>query len=350
MGAAQTSRMSPDLPTPQRILILRLSALGDLVFCTSLLQGLRAAYPQAHIAWLAGAGFSALLEHDSRLNELLRLPADALSGPGGWLRTRRQLGALPAFDWVIDAQGLFKTRLLARFVPAAVRLGFRSREPGGFLLQRLFDKGGDAALISSEYRFLAQQLGGRDPGPPTLFAGLAQRRAVHEQMQQAGLHAGFVALCPYTTRPQKHWTEEYWPELATRLAKADIGPCAILGGPGDRKAAQRLMARMPAGTVNLVGRTALAELPAWIEQAGLVIGVDTGLTHIGVAVQRPVLALFGSTCPYTRGASSPLRVLYDALPCSPCRRHPTCNGAYTCLRDLTPARVAQAAQHLLASG
>ena len=341
--------MTPDLPTPQRILILRLSALGDLVFCTSLLQGLRSAFPQAHIAWLAGSAFSGLLEQDTRLNELLRLPADALAGPGGWLRTRRQLGELPRFDWVIDAQGLFKTRVLARFVPAQLRLGFRSKEPGGFLLHRLVDKGGDPSGISSEYRYLAQTLTGRDPGPPTLFAGLVQRRAVHAQMQAVGLHAGFVALCPYTTRPQKHWMEEYWPDLATRLAASGIGPCAILGGPGDRAAAQRLMQQMPAGSVDLVGQTALQDLPAWMEQAGLVIGVDTGLTHIGVAVQRPVLALFGSTCPYTRGANSPLRVLYDALPCAPCRRHPTCDGAYTCLRDLTPARVAQAAQHLLAT-
>lgn len=341
--------MTLALPTPRRILILRLSALGDLVFCTALLQGLRSAFPQAHITWMAGSTFSGLLEHDTRLDELLRLPADALSGPAGWMRTRGQLAALPAFDWVIDAQGLFKTRLLARFVSAGVRLGFRSREPGEFLLHHLVDKDGDPAAIGSEYRFLAQSLTGRDPGPPILFAGLTQRRAVHAQMQTLGLHAGFVALCPYTTRPQKHWMETYWPDLAARLAASGIGPCAILGGPGDRRAARRLMTQMPPGTVDLVGRTALQDLPAWMEQAGLVIGVDTGLTHIGVAVQRPVLALFGSTCPYTRGANSPLRVLYDALPCAPCRRHPTCDGAYTCLRNLTPARVAQAAQHLLAT-
>ncbi|MGQ0622202.1 MAG: glycosyltransferase family 9 protein [Panacagrimonas sp.] len=339
--------MTSALPPPRRILIVRISALGDLVFCTSLLQGLRRAYPNAHIAWLAQPGFAGVLEDDARLSELIRLPAQAFAFPAGWLATRRFLAGLEPFDWVIDAQGLLKTRLLARGVPATHRLGFASGEPGKFLVDRLIEKGGDIAEISSEYRFLAHALTGRDPGAPSLFPTLPPRRRVHEQMREAKLHAGFVALCPFTTRPQKHWMEEYWPDLAMRLIPKGLWPCVLFGGPADRAAAQRLMARMPAGTVDLVGKTAVPDLPAWLEQAGLVIGVDTGLTHIGVALQRPVLALFGSTCPYTRGADSPLRVMFDALPCAPCRRHPTCGGAFTCMRQLTPDRVAAAAFELL---
>jgi heptosyltransferase-1 len=117
----------------------------------------------------------------------------------------------------------------------------------------------------------------------------------------------------------------------------------IFGGPGDRAAADRILAGMPAGTVDLVGATKLPDVPAFLEQAGVLVGVDTGLTHIGIAVRRPVVALFGSTCPYTRGADSPLRVMYDALPCAPCKRNPTCGGANTCMRGLTPERVARTA-------
>ncbi|HEY9546087.1 MAG TPA: glycosyltransferase family 9 protein, partial [Solimonas sp.] len=95
------------------------------------------------------------------------------------------------------------------------------------------------------------------------------------------------------------------------------------------------------------GETRLAELPAWLAAAKLVIGVDTGLTHIGIAVGTPTVALFGSTCPYRQGADSPLIVMYDALPCAPCRRHPTCDGRFDCMRGLTPQRVAIAATQLL---
>lgn len=339
--------MTSTLPSPRRILIVRISALGDLVFCTSLLQGLRRAHPNAHIAWLAQPGFAGVLEDDARLSELIRLPAKPFAFPAGLLATRRFLAALEPFDWVIDAQGLLKTRVLASWVRAGHRMGFASREPGKFLMDRLIEKGGDIAEISSEYRFLAHALTGHEPGAPSLFPTLPMRRRVHQQMRDAKLHAGFVALCPFTTRPQKHWMEEYWPDLAMRLIPQGLWPSVIFGGPADRVAAQRLMARMPTGTVNLVGKTVVPDLPAWLEQAGLVIGVDTGLTHIGVAVQRPVLALFGSTCPYTRGTDSPLRVMYDALPCAPCQRRPTCGGKFTCMRNLTPERVAAAAFELL---
>lgn len=320
-------------PVPQRVLIVRISALGDLVFCTALLDGLRRAYPKAHIAWLAQPGFAGLLDGDPRLDTLIRLPPRALEGITGLIATWRLLRQHAPYDWVIDAQGLLKTRVLARLAPARRRIGFASREPGGFLLDRLIDKGGELADISSEYRFMAQGLTGQDPGPPRLLPA----------QTASPLPPRYIALCPFTTRPQKHWMEAYWGELAHALRGAGLGPCVIFGGPADRLAADRIMATMPRDTVDQVGKTRIAELPALLQHAALVIGVDTGLTHIGVALQRPVVALFGSTCPYTRGTTSPLRVMYDALPCAPCKRRPTCQGAYTCLRGLTPARVAQAA-------
>lgn len=345
-AGAQYYKPMPVAP-PKRILIVRISAMGDIVFCTSLLEGLRRAYPEAHICWLAKPGFGSVLEGDTRLNQMLHLPAAELDSLAGLRSAMRLLRAQPPYDWVIDAQGLLKTRLLARMAPAERRIGFASKEPGAFLLDELHVKGGPGDFISSEYRYLAQQLTGADPGPPRLLPTLAAGERADGLLREAGLAPGFVALCPFTTRPQKHWVERNWGELAQRLQAAGFGPCAILGGPGDREATQRIMAGMPPGSVNLVGATRVADLPALIERAGLLIGVDTGLTHIGTAVRRPVVALFGSTCPYTSGAASPLKVMYDALPCAPCKRKPTCNGAYTCMSGLTPERVVQQALQLL---
>lgn len=345
-SGGQYYRLMPGA-SPKRILIVRISALGDIVFCTSLLEGLRRAHPDAHISWLAKPGFGSVLEADPRLNQMLHLPVGAPDSLVGLRGAMRLLRAQPPYDWVIDAQGLLKTRLLARMAPGARRIGFKSKEPGAVLLDELHAKGGRVDFISSEYRYLAQQLTGADPGPPRLLPGPEAGERADRLLRDAGLEPGFVALCPFTTRPQKHWVERNWGELAQRLSAAGLGRCAILGGPGDRAAAQRIMASMPPSSVDLVGATRVAELPALIERAGLVIGVDTGLTHIGIAVRRPVVALFGSTCPYTAGADSPLKVMYDALPCAPCKRSPTCNGAYTCMSGLTPARVVHEAAQLL---
>lgn len=328
-----------------RILIVRLSALGDIVFATSLLSGLRSAWPRAHIAWLAQAGFAGILDGDPRLDEVIGIAADTIQSPAALWRLRRDLKRR-AFDWVIDAQGLAKSRLLATMAPGATRVGFDSREPLGWLLKQRVAKGGDIRDIASEYRYLAQALSGEPAPPPRLIVGDAARDAAVAALAGHGLQPGYVALCPFTTRPQKHWMEDYWPQLAALLAGRQL---AIFGGPADVPAAARIAAASTAAIVNLAGKTQLGQVSALLQQAGLVIGVDTGLTHIGIAVQRPVVALFGSTCPYLQGAESPLTVLYDALACSPCKRHPICNGRYDCLRGLTPLRVAAAARALLGS-
>lgn len=335
------------LAPPNRILIVRISALGDIVFCTSLLEGLRRAYPHAHIAWLAQAGLSGVLEGDPRLNEILRLPVGALDSVTGLKATLRLLRAERPYDWVIDAQGLAKTRLLARMVRARRRIGFISKEPGAFLIDELHPKGGDPMQISSEYRFLAEALTGIQPGAPRLLPARPARERAEGILQDTGVPGGFIALCPFTTRPQKHWMEPYWGELAQRVRDLGLGRCVLFGGPDDRAAADRIMAGMPPETVDLVGATRVSDLSALLEKAQLLIGVDTGLTHIGSAVRRPVIALFGSTRPYTHGAESPLKVLYHDLPCAPCKRNPTCGGVFMCMRDLKPERVAVAAVEML---
>lgn len=334
----------PDQP---RILIVRMSALGDIVFATSMLDALRRRWPGARIGWLAQSGFAGILDGDPRIDMLIRTPADLFKSPAALWRLRRELRAA-RFDWVFELQGLAKSRLVASLA-GGTRVGFASKEPGALLMQRLVPKGGDIAEIASEYRYFAEAVSGERAGPPRLLVGEAKRAAVAAGLAGLGAAGGFVALCPFTTRPQKHWIEDHWPALAGQLAAEGLGPCVMFGGPGDREAAARIAAAMRVPLVNLVGETKLADVPAWLAAARLVIGVDTGLTHIGIAVRTPTVALFGSTCPYTRGADSPLQVMYDALPCAPCRRHPSCEGRFDCMRQLTPARVAAGARALLAS-
>lgn len=341
--------MKPEYRPPQRILIVRVSALGDIVFCTSLLAGLRMSFPKAYIAWLADSVLAGVLEDDPRLNEVIRLSAGSMKGFSGLMATAQALRKESVFDWVIDAQGLLKSRLLARSVRARRYIGFESKEPGAFLFQRRFPKGGDPSLISSEYRYLASELCGPDPGPPRLLVSDKARERAEDILQKARLKPGFVALAPFTTRPQKHWVEANWGVLAHRLVAAGLGPCVVLGGPQDREAAGRIMAGMPAGSVDLVGATPLSDVPGVIASSRVLVGVDTGLTHIGIATGRPVVALFGSTLPYVGGANSPLKVLSLSLPCAPCKRRPTCNGAFTCMRDMHPDWVAEHTIELAAS-
>jgi heptosyltransferase-1 len=115
---------------------------------------------------------------------------------------------------------------------------------------------------------------------------------------------GYAVLAPFTTRPQKHWFEDAWQALAPQLIDATGLVPVILGGPADAEAAARIAAADPR-IVNLAGQTRLPEAVAAIAHAALLIGVDTGLTHMGTALARPTVAIFGSTCPYQTPAGPP---------------------------------------------
>jgi heptosyltransferase-1 len=347
---------------PGRILVIRASAIGDVVFASPMAQALRATYPGAHIAWLAEPGIHELLLPDPCVDEVIVWPKSE------WRRLwrERRLGALATavrafaralrdkdFDLVLDLQGLLKSGLLAWFTRAPRRIGLGSREGSALLMSEVIPLGGAPERISSEYLYCAQRLG-LDCGdfrPRLAVDGAAEDRALALLAAHGLAPGGYAVLAPFTTRPQKHWFADAWQALAPALRERFGLTPVILGGPADREAADQLLAgtAVGAGAISLAGATRLPEAAALIRHAGLLVGVDTGLTHMGIAFATPTVALFGSTRPYLDTTRANARVIWLGLECSPCRRRPTCGGAFTCLRDITPARVLEEAAGVLAA-
>ncbi len=353
---------------PSRILLIRLSAIGDIVFASPFISALRRAYPQAHIAWLVQPECAPLLRYHPDLDQIITWPLTewkVLWRERHWGDLWRRARALrtelrgQGFDWVIDLQGLLKSGLPAWLTGARVRIGLGSREASQWLMTRIVPRGGDPEGIGSEYRFLAEQLGlPLADFAMVLVPGEADRAFARALIEREGLAAGYVVFCPFTTRPQKHWFEDRWARLAGELKRALGWRVLMLGGPGDREAGARILSLAgadpggdpdPAPTqslINLAGTTSLLQAAALIEGSRLVIGVDTGLSHMGIAFGRPSLLLFGSTCPYLKTGRYNARVLYHPRPCSPCKRRPTCQGVFDCMRDIAVAEVLVAAQVL----
>jgi heptosyltransferase-1 len=184
--------------------------------------------------------------------------------------------------------------------------------------------------IGKEYRDLAVRLGA---APERFVMDIAvpdaARLRARDLLRNAGVTGASVILAPFTTRPQKHWFDKRWAELAQRLS-GRLTP-VMLGGPADRERAAHIAALAGPGLVNLVGQTTLTECAALIDAARLVVGVDTGLTHLGIAMRTPTVALFGSTMPYLDTTRPDGLVLYEPRPCSPCHRRPVCDGRFDCM-------------------
>lgn len=330
--------------TPRRILFVRLSALGDLVFASPLIASARRAYPHAHLAWLVQPEWASVLAHHPDLDQVIEWPLPRWRRLWGQRRWVALVGDVIAavrrlreqrFDLALDLQGLLKSALPVRCSGAPVRVGLGSREASRFLMTQVVSRGPDSDRISSEYRHLAGSLGWPVEGfQLQLYPGREAEARAEALLAQHGLGDGYAVLCPFTTRPQKHWIDARWRRLAVRLS-AELGLTSVLlGGPGDRDAARAIAGSGTETIIDLVGATTLLDAAAVIRRARLVVGVDTGLSHMGIAFQRPTVLLFGSTCPYTETGAAPARVLYHRLSCSPCRRRPTCNGAFTCMREI----------------
>lgn len=342
---------------PRRILVIRLSAIGDVIMASGLIPALHAAFPGAQIGWLTEEPNAGLLRHNPRLDRLHLLPRRR------WRELRqsgqyRQLGREVAefvrqlraerYDLVLDLQGLLKSGVWTGLSGGTRRVGLGSREGSGLLMTEVLDRRVDSPKIGKEYRKLAEFLG----APPDAFAldiavSGTDRAAVAGLLLDSGVSGDYAVIAPFTTRPQKHWFDPRWAELAAGLTAARGWPVLMLGGPADREHAAAIQALAGGRLIDLAGRTSLGQCAALIEGARLLIGVDTGLTHLGVALATPTLALFGSTRPYLDTGRANARVLYEPLECSPCRRRPTCGGTFDCMGRHTAASVLAAAGELL---
>ncbi|MBA3624317.1 MAG: glycosyltransferase family 9 protein [Methylibium sp.] len=371
------------------ILVVRLSALGDVTMASGLIPALRHLWPRAHIAWLVEPAAAPLLAHNPRLDEVIVWPRgewQTLWRERRFLEVWRRFRALRRslrerrFDLVLDAQGLLKSGLWSWLSGAPHRLSLIGREGSHRLATERVVPPADVGTrpIGAEYRHLAKHLG----APAEAFrldlavgdearrkardklAGAELRATAREHNALAGRQAAcaepraeapppppassarYAVLCPFTTRPQKHWFEDRWQALARRFLESGLRP-VLLGGPGDREAAERIADGVP-GLVNLCGLLPLDESVAAIADAAVLIGVDTGLTHMAVALGVPSVALFGSTLPYLDTGTARSVVLYENLSCAPCRRHPTCGRRYDCMRAFEAERVFDEALRVLA--
>lgn len=345
-------------PTVRSILVIRLSAIGDIVMASPLVRALRVRYPDAYIAWMVQPEAKALLEVNPDLNEVIVWPRGEwrkLWRERRWTDLIKEIKAFTRhlrsrrFDLVIDVQGLMKSGIWAWLSGAPVRIGLRSKEGSQWLMTRVIEKSASDKRIGSEYLHLAGELELDTKDFDMRVALTPEDEAfAAEFVRTEGLGRGYAVICPFTTRPQKHWVEGRWPELAARLNKEPGLRGVMLGGPGDIPAAQRIKDADADHIVNITGKTTLRQAAALIRRSSLLIGVDTGLTHMGIAFNIPTIVLFGSTCPYTDTRRDNAVVLYKKLECSPCKRNPTCGGRYTCMTSITVDEVLATARRLLA--
>lgn len=333
---------------PARILAVNLNYLGDALFTTPALAALRARFPHAVIDVLAGERAAAILAGDPAVGRLLVRPPH-----GGTRRAAALTRALKenTYDAVVLFQSTLTNALLAWTHGVPVRVGFAHEGCTPFLTHPVPARRAGEHVVDAYNRLAAALTGtlaGSDGPRLSVAVGEAERAFADDFLRDQELPPPVVGLVVGATRAQKRWPEEYFARLSDRLWSALGVSCVLLGGPEESAAARRVQDATRSPIVSAIGKTTEKQLAALVGRLAVVVSGDSGPLHIATAVGTPVVALFGSTDPAETG---PYRaagaVLYDTLACSPCRKRPTCDGAFTCLRALTPERAYDAVAPLL---
>lgn len=346
------------------ILFVRTSAIGDVVMSSGLIPALKEKYPDGKITWLVESAASSILADNELIDQIKVWDKKSwvtLFKARKYTQLWRRISSFrkelrqQKFDLAIDAQGIFKSSFLAWLSGAPVRIGSGKKEGSTLFNTQSIERDENHPDMCSEYKQLGAHL---ELNPDTIKMYLPysdDTRARSMQLLRDALDAAptdpagsYIVICPFTTRPQKHWFDDHWAQLALHLKDNYQKQIIVLGGPADHEHAERIQSMTSVPLINLAGKTSLLEAIAIIDSSTAVIGVDTGLTHIGIAKDKPTVALFGSTRPYLNPDSDKARVIYEDMSCAPCRRNPTCNGQFTCMRNLTAEKVLHALDEVFA--
>jgi ADP-heptose:LPS heptosyltransferase len=301
-----------------RILIVRLTAIGDVVHGVPVACALRRELPNSFIAWIAEGRAGDVLEGHPALDMLIRVPRRFWKSPPEIWKLRKRLRDLH-FDIAIDLQCLTKSAVTARLSGARRRIGragVEGRELSRMFNNELIDAGG--AHVIEQYLSMLKPLGITSPAVEFNLPEHESDAATIDTFLRANGLVGhrFAVLNPGAGWPSKIWPTERYGELASYLShKHGLRSIAAWGLPAETALAESIVAASDGDAV-LAPPTSMLELAAICRRAALFVGSDTGPMHLAVAVGTPAISMHGPSRADWCGAYGPqnirMQIRYEA--------------------------------------
>jgi lipopolysaccharide heptosyltransferase I len=352
-----------------RILLIKPSAVGDVVHTLPVLEKLRRRYPAARIDWLLTPENAQLIRGHPALSNILLFARREFSQAGRRLSATASMlhliGEIRAahYQLVIDLHGQLRSGLFAIASEAPVRIGFDrpirrtagtfQGRPLGNIPRHGWAGAREGSWLAYTHRIPIPTLNvhavdrylwvgnllGFDNDPPVFNLPVspeAEARISTHLAAHATPGRRLAILAPGTMWETKHWTPQGFAGVARGLAETGFIPIFI-GSKSEQPLNRAIHAQAP-GSTDFTGQTSLADAVALIRRAALVVSNDSGLMHIAAALGKPTVSIFGPTNPAQVGPyGQPASVVRLDLPCSPCnyRRLIQCPNNHACMRDLT---------------
>jgi heptosyltransferase-1 len=365
-----------------RILLIKPSALGDVVHTIPVLVKLRARYPRARIDWLITPENAEIVRcHPALSNVVLFARRDFSKRGRRWRAFLSFFDLLKQirrakYDLVIDMHGQVRSAFFALITGARVRIGFdrpikrtltvsaehdlknvpshgwRGAREGSWVAytHRIPIPTLDVHAID-RYLWVGELLGFDDTPPDlTIYLSPETIRNVDRLLSEKGVSASqpLIVLVPGTIWETKHWTIEGFAGVARQFLH-DGYAVALAGTKRDEQRSRQIAAAAP-GVCDLSGKTTPADLAALIRRAEVTVTNDSGSMHVAASLGKPMVSIFGPTNPVHIGPyERPDSVVRVDLPCSPCnyRRLSQCPYDHACMKQVTSAMVVERVQKIL---
>ena len=330
-----------------KILIIKLSAIGDVVQTLPALESIKNTYPDSEVTWVVEEAAAGILEGHPLIKTLLvsrrkswirtlKNPFTLVRGLGNIIRFIRELRS-NRYDIAIDFQGLLKSGVLIGLARAKRKIGFdRTRELSYLFLNERLPAYDIEKHALERYLDVARYLGARDPSPNCTLPIEPEVTAIREKIKNLNPEGRpLVVMNPVARWETKLWPESSFAGLADRIIQDKNAVVIFTGSPDDRPVIDRITAMMNEKAVNWVGETTLKELAALASLADQFITTDTGPMHLAAAAGARVIALFGPTAPWRTGPYGPSHTVIRAgTECSPCFQR-KCDQNVKCMTGIT---------------
>lgn len=359
-----------------KILIVRLSALGDIVHALPVLAAIKRAMPAAQVDWLVEENYASILSIASGLHRRIIVRArrsfeteDAISF-GGWRGYHAAASYLwnQDYDVALDLQGLIKSSIWARISFATRVVGFDEpnlREPQAAFLY--------SETVTPQGRPAGQQAN-RPAGHQVI--GPSAQHIIHKNLSilsalgikpdsiempmqphasadttaaidTAGGSLGYIVLNPGAAWPNKRWPPERFGALAAALKERTGLRTLVTWGPSEHALATAV-ANASSGAASLAPATSVSDLAVLMREATLVVSGDTGPLHIAAAMGTPLVGLYGPTWPERNGPWHPDDVVVSRATVCVCHHKRQCLRGAPCINEITLDEVVAASRKRLA--
>ena len=307
---------------PKRILIVKLSSLGDIVQSLPVVALLHEKYPVAEITWIANSKYIELLELVPDINKVIPFERTRWGKALRFYKTLKEfIGFIrnirrQHFDLVLDLQGLFRSGLITFLSRAPNRIGFAEAREGAFLFYNHKIEVPSKKINAVErYLRLAKYLGCEPMGlykePVFNINPVFERLFKQDQ--------SYIAINPGGRWLTKHWPVQRFVQLIDKLQKRYGIKMVLVGDENDKSIAADIVSQAKIPVTDLTGKTNLRQLTSLLGGCKLLITNDSGPMHLAGALGKPVVALFGPTDSLLTGPwGKRHRILQSKVWCSPC--------------------------------